>query len=178
MEGEEVGITSSYIIKTPLGLLRAVFSEKGLKSLSLVPQEQGSDFSGLYDNEGGERLAALKTYINDHFYGRDPGRRDIELDMEGVSPFRERVYKALMEVPFGEVVTYGELADRAGCPGGARAVGNAMNSNPYLLIVPCHRVVASGSGRGKSGLGGFGAGLDAKRFLLRLEGHQDDINGL
>jgi len=173
-----VGMISSYIIKTPLGLLRAVFSEKGLTSLSLVPEEQGSDFSGLYDNEGGERLAALKTYINDHFYGRDPGRRDIVLDMEGISSFRKRVYKALMEVPFGEVVTYGELAERSGCPGGARAVGNAMNANPYLLIVPCHRVVASDYGKENFGLGGFGAGLDVKRFLLRLEGHGDDINGL
>ncbi|MGA1866103.1 MAG: methylated-DNA--[protein]-cysteine S-methyltransferase [Thermoplasmatota archaeon] len=178
MEGEELGMTSSHFIKTPLGVLEAVYSGKGLLSLSLVDEGKKEEFSGLCNVEGNEWFAALKTNINDHFYGRNPGKMNIVLDMEGLSPFRRRVYEALMKVPFGEVVTYGELAARAGCPGGARAVGNAMNANPYLIIIPCHRVVASGSRKGKPGLGGFGAGLDAKRFLLRLEGHQDDIDDL
>ena len=166
----------TYVIKSSVGMLKAVFSETGLRSLSLVHEEISGDFSGLYDQDGGNELAALKTYINDYFYGREPGRGDIPLDMTSITTFRKRVYQELMKVPYGEVVTYGELAGRAGSPGGARAVGNAMNSNPFLIIVPCHRVVAS---RGeKYGLGGFGAGLDTKRFLLRLEGHSDDINGL
>jgi O-6-methylguanine DNA methyltransferase len=164
----------TYVINSTIGRLRAVISEKGLTSLSLVKDEVSGGFSGLYDRDGGDILAALKTYINDYFYGREPGRGDIPLDMASITPFRRRVYEELMKVPYGEVVTYGELAERAGSPGGARAVGNAMNSNPFLIIVPCHRVVASG-GSGKCELGGFGAGLDAKRFLLRLEGHSDDI---
>jgi methylated-DNA-[protein]-cysteine S-methyltransferase len=164
----------TYAIKSPIGMLRAVFSDAGLRSLTLVKEDEPEDFSGLYDQDGGDRLAALKTFINDHFYGREPGKNDIPLDMEGLTPFRKRVYKELASVPYGKVVTYGELADLAGSPGGARAVGNAMNSNPFLILVPCHRVLAS-RGNGKCELGGFGAGLDTKRFLLRLEGHSDDI---
>jgi O-6-methylguanine DNA methyltransferase len=164
----------TYAIKSPIGMLRADFSEIGLISISLVIEERPYDFSGLYDQDGGDTLAALKTYINDYFYGREPGRGDIPLDMSSITPFRKRVYKELMKIPYGEVATYGELAEISGSPGGARAVGNAMNSNPFLILVPCHRVVAS-RGNGKKELGGFGAGLDTKRFLLRLEGHSDDI---
>lgn len=173
MEIEGKKMKGTYAIKSTIGMLRAVFSEDGLRSLSLVKEDTPNDFSGLYDQDGGDILAALKTYVNDYFYGREPGREDIPLDMSSITPFRLRVYKELMKVPYGQVITYGELAERSGSPGGARAVGNAMNSNPFLIIVPCHRVVAS---RGwKYELGGFGAGLDAKRFLLRLEGHLDDI---
>jgi O-6-methylguanine DNA methyltransferase len=166
-----------FAIRSSIGMLRVDFSENGLRSLSLVKEDTHDDFSGLYDKDGGDVLAALKTYINDYFYGREPGRGDIPLDMSSISPFRKRVYEELMKVPYGEVITYGELAKRSGSPGGARAVGNAMNSNPFLILVPCHRVVASGN-KGKKCLGGFGAGLDAKRFLLRLEGHSDNIIGL
>jgi O-6-methylguanine DNA methyltransferase len=167
----------TYLINSPIGMLEAVLSDNGLISLSLLKEKVNDDFSGLYDRDGGDVLSALKTYINDYFYGREPGRRDIPLDLSSITPFRRRVYYELMKVPFGQVMTYGELAERAGSPGGARAVGNAMNSNPFLILVPCHRVVASAGG-GKYKIGGFGAGLDAKRFLLRLEGHSNDIQGL
>ncbi|MCB5166793.1 methylated-DNA--[protein]-cysteine S-methyltransferase [Streptomyces bambusae] len=68
-------------------------------------------------------------------------------------------------VPYGTVIGYGELAARAGRPGGAQAVGAAMGSNPLPVVVPCHRVVES-----DGGLGGFGGGAEAKRILLALEG--------
>ena len=71
----------------------------------------------------------------------------------------------LCDVGFGELTTYGALAAKAGRPGGARAVGGAVGSNPVPVVVPCHRVVASG---GK--IGGFGGGLPMKRLLLKLEG--------
>ncbi|NQU05275.1 MAG: methylated-DNA--[protein]-cysteine S-methyltransferase [Calditrichaeota bacterium] len=75
------------------------------------------------------------------------------------------VWKSLVEVPFGETISYGELAKRAGSPRAARAVGAAMARNPIPILVPCHRVITS-SGK----LGGFGGGLDMKRWLLRHEG--------
>jgi methylated-DNA-[protein]-cysteine S-methyltransferase len=81
------------------------------------------------------------------------------------TPFHRRVYQALCKVPAGQVVTYGELAMISGRPGAARAVGTAMAKNPFAILVPCHRVVAS-----DGGLGGYGYGLDWKRFLLNLEG--------
>lgn len=84
-----------------------------------------------------------------------------------VSKFRRRVWEVTAQVPYGEVVTYGELAIQVGQRGGARAVGQAMAHNPLPLVVPCHRVVAA-----NGGLGGFSAegGLQLKRRLLALEG--------
>ncbi len=86
------------------------------------------------------------------------------LDLRG-SPFRVRVWKTLRLLPPGRLITYRELAERAGAPGAARAAGTAMRKNPLPLLVPCHRVVAA------SGPGRFGtAGLPLKLRLLRLEG--------
>ncbi len=83
----------------------------------------------------------------------------------GGAAFQRRAWRALRKVPFGCVVSYGDLARMAGRPGAARAVGGAMGANPLPIVVPCHRVIASG-GR----IGGFGCGLEWKRFLLGLEG--------
>jgi len=80
--------------------------------------------------------------------------------------FEEKVYRAVKMIPKGEVRTYGWVAKQIGNPNAARAVGNALNKNPYPIIVPCHRVVA------KNGLGGFSKGLEAKKILLRREGYQ------
>jgi methylated-DNA-[protein]-cysteine S-methyltransferase len=68
-------------------------------------------------------------------------------------------------VPYGQVITYGEVAQRAGSPRGARAAGNALGANPMPIIVPCHRVLRTGGD-----LGGYGGGLSRKLYLLELEG--------
>jgi len=85
--------------------------------------------------------------------------------------FARAVLARLAEIPFGELVSYGELARAAGRPGAARAVGGAVGRNPLPIVVPCHRVIAAD---GK--LGGFSAGLPNKRWLLRLEGHAVDTD--
>jgi methylated-DNA-[protein]-cysteine S-methyltransferase len=82
-----------------------------------------------------------------------------------LSEFSRKVYEVTKTIPKGEVRTYGWVAARVGQPGAARAVGNALNKNPFLGIVPCHRVVAA------NGLGGFNRGLKAKKELLRSEGY-------
>ncbi len=88
---------------------------------------------------------------------------DLPLEMSG-STFQLRVWNALREIPYGETVSYGELARRVGRPGAARAVGLANGSNPIAIVVPCHRVIgADGS------LTGYGGGMDRKRRLLELE---------
>lgn len=90
---------------------------------------------------------------------------DVALDLEEGSPFRRRVLEELARVPYGETVSYGELAERCGRPGAARAVGNAVGRNPVPVVLPCHRVVRSDGTPGE-----YGGGRERKRQLLRLEG--------
>ena len=78
--------------------------------------------------------------------------------------FQLYVLSALQSIPYGQVITYKELAEKIGHPRAYRAVGNALKANPLPIILPCHRVVAS------NGLGGYGAGIEIKKFLLSLEG--------
>lgn len=80
-----------------------------------------------------------------------------------ITTFQRRVYSALLTVPYGSTITYAELGKMIGCRG-ARAIGHALRVNPLLLMIPCHRVLA------KNGLGGYAAGIDNKRYLLRHEG--------
>lgn len=86
-----------------------------------------------------------------------------ELDLWGTG-FQMRVWELLKEIPYGETRSYGELALLLGLPRAARAVGGAAGRNPVPLLVPCHRLIQR-----NGGLGGFGCGLDIKRFLLDLE---------
>jgi len=106
----------------------------------------------------GERLAA-------YFGGADVAFDDLELDLDGWTPFQRAAAAALRAVPRGEVVTYGELAALAGHPGAQRAAGSFCAQNRFPIVVPCHRVVAA------DGLGRYGSlGVDYKRRLLELEG--------
>lgn len=89
---------------------------------------------------------------------------DVPLDLDWCTPFQRALAEALRAVPWGEVVTYGELAALAGRPGAQRAAGAFCAANRFSLFLPCHRVVAAG------GIGGYGtSGVDLKRRLLRLE---------
>ena len=105
--------------------------------------------------------------VRHHLAGRCRDFSTVPLDLDGLPPFTRRVYETARTIPAGQTVTYGELAERCGSPGGARAVGQAMARNPLALIIPCHRVLAAG-GR----LGGFSGpgGLDLKVRMLALEG--------
>jgi len=111
-------------------------------------------------------LARAADRLSRHVAGK-PQRLDLKVDLSSLTPFRRRVLKACRSIPPGRTVTYGALAEGAGCPGAARAVGGALAANPVPLLVPCHRVV-----RSDGGLGGFTApgGVALKRQLLRLEG--------
>jgi O-6-methylguanine DNA methyltransferase len=93
----------------------------------------------------------------------------VALDMDAIPPFHRRVYNAARKIPRGTTLTYGDLAERIGASGAARATGQALARNPFAIIVPCHRVVSSG-GR----TGGFSAsgGVTTKLRLLVIEGVQ------
>lgn len=97
------------------------------------------------------------------YFGGERERFGMVLAPEG-TPFQRAVWKAISGIGFGETITYGELARRAGCPGSARAAGAATGRNPLSVIVPCHRIVGS-----NGSLTGYAGGLDRKRALLALE---------
>jgi methylated-DNA-[protein]-cysteine S-methyltransferase len=110
-------------------------------------------------------VADLCRRFGRHLLGRPVDYADVELDLDGRTALQRALAVALRAVPWGEVVTYGELAALAGRPGAARAAGAFCAESTWSLVVPCHRVVAAG------GIGGYGAtGTAAKRRLLALEG--------
>jgi methylated-DNA-[protein]-cysteine S-methyltransferase len=114
---------------------------------------------------GDRRDHPLGAKIKAYFRGERVDFGDVELDLEWATPFQHAVAAALRSVPYGDVVTYGELAAVAGHPNAQRAAGTFCAQNRFPLVLPCHRVVAAG------GLGGYGSlGAEYKRRLLELEG--------
>lgn len=103
-----------------------------------------------------------RAQLDEYFEGRRAAF-DLPLELHG-TPFQRLVWRALQAIPYGDTVTYGELARRIGRPFGSRAVGAANGRNPISVIVPCHRVVG-----GDGALTGYGGGIERKRFLLDLE---------
>ena len=102
-------------------------------------------------------INAIESYLK-----RDNPEIDLPWDIT-VTPFMYDVYRSACKIPYGETKTYKDIAFMAGTPKGARAVGQALKKNPLLIVIPCHRVVAV------NGLGGFGAGIAMKKYLLNLE---------
>lgn len=99
------------------------------------------------------------------------GRRktfDLPLLFEG-TPFQTKIWQSLIKIPYGQTVSYTELAEKVGNKKAARAAGNANNKNPILIVVPCHRVIAA-----DGSLAGFACGTDKKKFLLALEQYFKD----
>jgi methylated-DNA-[protein]-cysteine S-methyltransferase len=113
---------------------------------------------------GGERHP-LTERLASFFAGERDDFADVELDVDDATPFQRAVTDALRRIPYGETVTYAELATLAGYPRAQRAAGTFCARNRYGLVVPCHRVV------GADGLGSYGSlGVEYKRRLLELEG--------
>jgi len=118
---------------------------------------------GLELREGGRGPASAGArQILEYFEARRR-RFTVGIDLRGTA-FQLEVWRALLRVPFGRIVTYGWIAARIGRASASRAVGAACGANPVPVLVPCHRVVAS------SGIGGFGGGLEMKRGMLAIEG--------
>ncbi|WP_292485055.1 methylated-DNA--[protein]-cysteine S-methyltransferase [Methanohalobium sp.] len=100
--------------------------------------------------------------------GRKRDFSEYELDLSYLTEFEQMVLNETRKIPYGETITYSELAKRIKKPGASQAVGNALSKNPYPIVIPCHRVVS------KSGLGGFGGGfnpqkLEEKKKLIEIE---------
>jgi len=149
---------------SPLGPLWAHWTTKGLHQLSW--QTPASDHVQQVPSVHTKQSSMLDTLLQDYFKGKNVPWHDIVLDPTGWTPFTERVYEHCLKIPFGNTITYKELAGLAGSERASRAVGAAMSRNRILLIIPCHRVVStSGNLQGYSAKGG----INTKHLLLELE---------
>ncbi len=150
-------------IETPLGPLSLAASSAGLARVAL-PGPKAAGPAGDTGAAARRHLDGAARALAAYFAGEREDFDDLALDLAG-SPFERAVWDALREIPFGETRSYGEIAERVGQPGAARAVGVANHRNPVAVIVPCHRVIGA-----DGGLVGYGGGLDRKRWLLKHEG--------
>ena len=157
------------LVDTPIGKLLVATTERGLCRIA-YDAEPDREIELLARTFGVRVLRSAKPIdparreLDEYFDGRRL-TFDLPVDVALLAEFNRRVLGELARVPYGEVVTYGELAARAERPRAARAVGTVMNRNPLPIVLPCHRVIgANGS------LTGYGGGLDRKEMLLRLEG--------
>lgn len=147
---------------SPLGRLGAIATAAGVQLLHFDPQPLPADTAPATD-PAADHLQQLGQELSAYFAGRLQ-RFTVPLAPQG-SPFQQRVWGLLQQIPYGETRTYGELAGQLGQPGAARAVGLANGQNPLAILCPCHRVISPG---GK--LTGYAGGLHRKRALLELEG--------
>ncbi|MBN6053313.1 methylated-DNA--[protein]-cysteine S-methyltransferase, partial [Nonomuraea sp. RK-328] len=155
-------------VRSPVGTLVPAVTEKGLVALGwggmvVVRERLGPDIAEVRDPD---RTAQVVAELEAYFAG---GLRAFEtpVDWRLTSGSRRVVLQTLHRVPYGDAVTYGELAERSGSAVPARGIGSIMGSNPIPIVVPCHRVIAG------NGLGGFsgGEGVETKRWLLTHEGY-------
>ncbi len=146
---------------SPVGALLFVSEGEGISGIYMEEHRRGP--RGAHDwRPNPEIFTAAKQQLAEYFRG-ERTEFDIELAPRGTE-FQQRVWAALRTVPFGETVTYAELAQMAGVPGSARAAGGANARNPVSIVVPCHRVVGS-----NGTLTGYAGGIERKRDLLAHE---------
>jgi methylated-DNA-[protein]-cysteine S-methyltransferase len=157
-------------LDSPMGTLLLVGSERGLIRLGL-PVEPPDQVLGRLEDRTGTRAAeeparvdVARRQMDQYFAGR---RREftLPLDLSLASGFRLRSLEAMFEIPYGETISYGELASRAGNPRAFRAAGHACATNPIPIVLPCHRVV-----RSDGDLNWYTGGLRYKELLLSVEG--------
>ena len=155
---------------SPLGDLLVAMTPRGLACVSYL-QFRGEDetlatiAARLSPRviEAPARVDGIRRQLDDYFEGRRH-EFDVDIDWGLVGDFGRRVLGQTARIPYGSVATYGDIAREIGSPRAARATGNALGSNPMPIVVPCHRVVASG---GK--MGGYTGGIERKQLLLTLE---------
>ena len=148
-------------VESPLGPILLAGDDQGLRQVSFAqgtkpvsPDPGWQQDDDLLEEPARQLQAYFAGELQDF---------DLKLAPQG-TPFQVQVWKALGEIPYGETITYGELARRIGRPSASRAVGAANGRNPLPIVLPCHRVIGS-----NGSLTGYGGGLPIKEALLRLE---------
>jgi methylated-DNA-[protein]-cysteine S-methyltransferase len=157
------------LVDTPIGALLVATTDRGLCRIAYDAEpdrevELLAKVFGLRVLQSTRPIDPARRQLSEYFEGKRQ-RFDLDVDLALQADFNRRVLRELARVPYGEVVTYGELAARSARPRAARAVGTVMNRNPLPIVLPCHRVIGA---NGK--LVGYGGGLERKETLLRLEG--------
>ena len=148
-------------MESPVGTLRLVAEELGLRTVWFVRGRKEDKPDAEWKEDAAFFVEVIRQ-LNAYFAG-ELKEFEIPLLMLGTE-FQKRVWKALLTIPYGETMSYGELAKKIGEPKAVRAVGAANGQNPLPIIVPCHRVIGS-----DGSLTGFGGGLENKKKLLELE---------
>jgi methylated-DNA-[protein]-cysteine S-methyltransferase len=163
------GRRSHVVTGSPVGPLTLVAAGDALAGLYMTGQRHLPPDAAFGEPAAavGEPFAAAARQLREYFAG-ERTRFDLELVLDG-SAFQQRVWAALQDIPYGQTVSYGQLADRIGQPSASRAVGLANGRNPIGIIVPCHRVVGA-----DGGLTGYGGGIERKRYLLA---HEQRVTG-
>jgi methylated-DNA-[protein]-cysteine S-methyltransferase len=164
----------SYFL-TPYGPGTVIASDQGVTGVELpdITQRDQTCHSEQHHSEPSAISTHSAVLLQKYFHGERTDFSDIPVDLSTLPPFRHKVLDIIRKLAFGEICSYGQVAEMCGSPRAARAVGGALASNPIPVIIPCHRVVAS-DGR----LTGFSApgGVSAKKVLLQLEGIE--FNGM
>ena len=172
----DLGVIIRTEIQTPLGKMYACASERGICLLEFDNRKNiDSQFEKLAKSLGEEIVEGESVYfqqlrkeIEEYFEGR---RKEFSVPLDFVgTDFQKSVWSELLKIPYGETISYKQLAERVGDLNSTRAVANANGMNKIAVIVPCHRVIgADGS------LTGYAGGLERKKNLLELEGNQKDL---
>ncbi|PAF45386.1 hypothetical protein BKH40_03570 [Helicobacter sp. 11S02629-2] len=150
------------IYQSPIGKI-VLEGKEGIESLLVIKEEYELERYKLEEDKKTPLLLEAKNELDAYFKGKLKSF-SVPLTLKG-SPFELAVYNALLDIKYGEVASYKDIAFAINNPRACRAVGNANSKNKIAIIVPCHRIIAA-----DEGLGGYAYGLDMKRFLLRLEG--------
>ncbi len=162
------------LFDTPIGVCGVAWSNQGLTRLQLPEADKGATEERLRPHSASRapeaplrHIELVITKIQQYLSGTKADFSSVALDLSYIGPFYRKIYEAARSVGWGHTASYGELARQAGSPGAARAVGQAMARNPVPIIIPCHRILASGHKVG--GFSAFG-GIATKAHLLALEG--------
>ena len=146
---------------SPIGKMHIVSDGEAILRLTFQNQKHQPSQDNLIEDDL-EIFTQVKTWLDDYFSGKNPAV-DFNLNPQG-SEFRKRVWAILSQIPYGETLTYGEIARMISPTMSAQAVGGAVGHNPIAIVIPCHRVLGKG---GK--LTGYAAGIDKKIELLKIE---------
>jgi len=163
--GTRAGRRSHTVVDSPVGPLTLVAANAALAGLYMSEQRHRPPpeaFGEPADDPGEAPFAEVSSQLREYFDG-ERTEFDLPLALDGTT-FQRRVWAALRAIPYGQTISYGQLADRIGRPSASRAVGLANGKNPVGIIVPCHRVVGA-----DGALTGYGGGIGRKRYLLAHE---------